>query len=265
MTPVGLAALYYQNDTNRPSLAQTFKPATGAKADSQTFTFVVNHFRSKGSACGGALDDPLQGTCNGLRLLMAQNVQAWLASNPTSDPAGANRKYLLIGDYNAYYGEDPIQSFLGATGYTDVINLLIGANAYSYNFGSQAGYLDHAIVNAAFLPLIKSVAELHVNADEPSSLEALDSNLKSATAQAAYFAPDEFAASDHDPFVVALNPLAGDLNDDGVVDINDRNILTAAIGKSASEVDRRMDYDGDGVISFNDYRIWLGYYRAFAQ
>jgi predicted extracellular nuclease len=265
VTPVGSAALYYQNDTNRPSLAQTFKPASGAKADSQTFTVVVNHFRSKGSACGGANDDPLQGTCNGVRLLMAHNVQAWLAGNPTSDPAGANRKYLLIGDFNAYFGEDPIQSFLGATGYTDLINLLLGANAYSYNFGSQSGYLDHALVNAAFLPLIKTTAELHINADEPAALEALDSALKSPAAQTAYFGADEFAASDHDPFVVVLNPLAGDLNDDGVVDLADRNIIVANYGKAATQVDRRLDYDGDGVISPNDYRLWLNLYRAFIQ
>jgi predicted extracellular nuclease len=57
LTPVGGPAAYYQNDTNRPTLAQTFKPATGAKADSQTFTFVVNHFRSRSSACGGGNDD----------------------------------------------------------------------------------------------------------------------------------------------------------------------------------------------------------------
>jgi predicted extracellular nuclease len=264
LTPVGLAALYYQNDTNRPTLAQTFKPASGAKADSQTFTFVVNHFRSKGSACGGALDDPLQGTCNGLRLLMAQNVQAWLAGNPTTDPAGATRKYLLIGDFNAYYGEDPIQSFV-TNGYTNLIALLLGPNAYSYNFGSQAGYLDHALVNAAFLPLIKTVAELHINADEPSSLEAIDSDLKSATAQAAYFAADEFAASDHDPFVVALNPLAGDFNDDGVVDAADRDILAANYGKLASQVDRRLDLDGDGKIMPSDYRVWVRLYQAFIQ
>jgi predicted extracellular nuclease len=265
VTPVGSAALYYQNDTNRPSVAQTFKPATGAKADSQTFTVVVNHFRSKGSACGGASDDPYQGNCNGLRLLMAHNVQAWLAGNPTGDPAGASRKYLLVGDYNAYFGEDPIQSFLGASGYTNLIALLIGSNAYSYNFGSQAGYLDHALVNAALLPLIKTVAELHVNADEPSSLEALGSDLKSAAAQTAYFGADEFAASDHDPFLVALNPLAGDLNDDGVVDLADRNIIVAAYGKPASQVDRRIDYDGDGTITPADYRIWLAFYRTYIQ
>jgi predicted extracellular nuclease len=265
VTPVGGAALYYQNDTNRPSLAQTFKPASGAKANSQTFTVVVNHLRSKGSACGGASDDPVQGNCNGLRLLMAQNVQNWLAGNPTADPAGANRKYLLVGDFNAYFGEDPIQAFLGTNGYSDLINLLLGANAFSYNFGSQVGYLDHALANAAFLRLIKGVAELHINADEPAALEALDSNLKSAIAQAAYVAANEFAASDHDPFVVALNPLAGDLNDDGVVDLSDRDIVVSNYGKTSAQVDRRIDYDGDGMITPNDYRIWLGFYRAFVQ
>jgi hypothetical protein len=113
--------------------------------------------------------------------------------------------------------------------------------------------------------LIKTVAELHVNSDEPAALEALDSNLKSPAAQAAYFGADEFAASDHDPFVVALNPLAGDLNDDGVVDLSDRAILSAAIGKPTSQVDRRIDYDGDGTISPNDYRIWITLYKAFIQ
>ena len=68
-----------------------------------------------------------------------------------------------------------------------------------------------------------------------------------------------------DRFVVALNPLAGDLNDDGLVDLADRNLIVASYGKPASQVDRRMDYDGDGVISPNDYRIWFAYYRAFNQ
>ncbi len=264
LTPVGKAALDNQNDQNRPSLAQTFKPATGLKADSQTFTLVVNHFRSKGSACGGSSDDPFQGNCNGMRKAMADSVISWLMGNPTSDPAGANRKYVLIGDYNAYFGEDPIQDFI-AGGYKNLINLLIGTGAYSYNFGSQAGYIDHGLVNAAFLPLIKSIAELHVNADEPAALEALDSNLKSAAAQTAYFAADEFAASDHDPFVIAFNTLAGDLNDDGVIDTTDRDMILANYGKSASQVDRRMDFDGDGVISPNDYRLWIALYRSFIQ
>jgi hypothetical protein len=37
------------------------------------------------------------------------------------------------------------------------------------------------------------------------------------------------------------------------------------VGKNASQVDRRMDYDGDGKITLNDYRIWATYYKAFIE
>jgi predicted extracellular nuclease len=262
LTPVGSPAEYYQNDTNRPSLAQTFQPASGNKAAQQTFTFVVNHFRSKGSACGGANDDPFQGNCNGLRLNMAQNVITWLASNPTLDPAGANRHLLLVGDFNAYYGEDPIQWF-GTHGYVNLINAIIGSSAYSYNFGSQAGYLDHTFANAGMNSLVKKVAEWHNNADEPSSLQALGSSAKSAAAQIAYYGADAYAASDHDPIVIGFNTLPGDLNDDGVVNLTDAALEVLAIGKHTTAADRRMDYDGDGVITLNDYRIWANYFKAY--
>jgi len=165
---------------------------------------------------------------------------------------------VLIGDYNAYFGEDPIQAFIGR-GYTNLINLLIGDHAYSYNFGSQAGYIDHGFRNAAALGLVKGIAELHVNADEPSALEALNSDAKSAAAQAAYYGPDEFAASDHDPFVIGFNPLLGDFNDDGRLGEGDRRMLLAAIDHGNSghgPVDRRMDLDGDGVVTQADFHIW---------
>jgi len=266
LVPIGGPALYYQNDTNRPTLAQTFQPFSGPKASQQTFTFVVNHFRSKGSACGAGQDDPLgfQGNCNGLRLNMAQNVIGWLATNPTGDPALANRRLLLVGDYNAYLGEDPIQWF-ETHGYPDLIPRIVGANAYSYDFGSQRGYLDHAIANGLMNTLVKSLAEWHNNSDEPSSLEALNSSNKSAAAQVAYFGADPWAASDHDPIVIGFNTLLGDLNDDGVVNATDQQIISAAMGRNAADVDRRIDYDGDGRISLNDYRIWTGYYRLFNQ
>ncbi len=265
--PVGSPAEYYQNDTNRPTLAQTFKPAAGAKPDIQTFTFVVNHLRSRSSACGGGLDDIYQGNCNGLRLNMAQNVVTWLAGNPTSDPAGASRRILIVGDFNAYSGEDPIQWF-GSHGYNNLITSIIGLSAYSYDFGSQAGPLDHTMANSGtggMNSLVRSIAEWHNNADEPSSLQALDSAEKSAAAQGAYYGPDAYAASDHDPIVVGFNTLLGDLNDDGIVDAQDQHLMTAAIGKSTSQVDRRMDYDGDGVITLNDYRIWASYFQAFQR
>jgi predicted extracellular nuclease len=256
VTPVGYTALYYQNDQNRPSLARTFKPASGPGANDQTFTVVLNHFRSKGSSCGPASDDPFQGNCNGMRVSMAGNVSAWLATNPTADPA-ANRRQILIGDFNAYFGEDPIQMLLGAGGYANLIDLLHGPTAYSYNFASQLGYLDHALVNAAALPLVKDVAHLHINADEPAALQALESDTKSLVAQTAYYAPNEFAASDHDPIVIGFNPLAGDFSEDGVLDDDDRTaLLAAAHATPNAAVDRRMDMNGDGAITQADFHVW---------
>ena len=66
-------------------------------------------------------------------------------------------------------------------------------------------------------------------------------------------------------YVVGFNTLAGDLNDDGVVDLRDQALITAAFNRNASQVDRRMDYDGDGKITLNDYRLWAVLYRAYLQ
>ncbi len=266
VTPVGPAALYYQHDQNRPTLAQTFRPAGGIHPEQQTFTVVVNHFRSKGSACGPGIDDLYQGNCNGMRLSMANGIATWLDGNPTWDPAGASRRSVLIGDFNAYFGEDPIQALVGSGAYTNLIDLLLGDGAYSYNFGSQAGYLDHALVNLAALPLVKAVAELHVNADEPAALQALGSSLKSAAARIAYYAPHEFAASDHDPIVIGFNPLRGDFNDDGTLNASDRTALLAAIehGRSAHDViDRRMDMNQDGAVTMDDFFVWQSLFIAW--
>ena len=77
MTPVGSFQTLDSNDDprfldgrNRPALAQTFEEVgTGAR-----FTVVVNHLKSKGSAC--TPDDPDlgdgQGNCNQTRLAAAQ-------------------------------------------------------------------------------------------------------------------------------------------------------------------------------------------------
>jgi predicted extracellular nuclease len=202
-----------------------------------------------------------------MRLSMANNVATWIEGNPTLDPAGPSRRYVLVGDFNAYFGEDPIQALVGR-GYTNLINLLIGDGAYSYNFGSQAGYLDHGFANAAALGLVKAIAELHINADEPAALQALDSAAKSPTAQAAYYGADEFAASDHDPFVIGFNPLQGDFDDNGTLDEADRMMLLAAIDRGQSghgAIDRRMDLNGDGGVTQADFLIWQRLFIAWQQ
>ena len=89
---------------------------------------------------------------------------------------------------------------------------------------------------------------------------------KPAPAISAWYNGDEFAASDHDPILIAFNPLAGDFSDDGIVDLNtDGGQIRAAVGKKVGDpgVDRRMDLDGDGIVSLQDYRLWVALYQAY--
>jgi len=62
---------------------------------------------------------------------------------------------------------------------------------------------------------------------------------------------------------VQTNP--GDLNYDGVVDINDSNIIRGAFGKCAGTPGYLLqaDYIYDGCINYNDYREWYKYYKIY--
>ena len=87
-----------------PSLAQTFDVnATGAR-----FTVVVNHFKSKGSACDDVGDPDLldgQGNCSQTRRAAAEALVDWLATDPTGS---GDPDFLIVGDLNSYAMEDTI-------------------------------------------------------------------------------------------------------------------------------------------------------------
>ena len=59
--------------------------------------------------------------------------------------------------------------------------------------------------------------------------------------------------------------ICGDLDDDGDVDGNDRNILRSALNSTTGDSSfmPEADYDGDGLISYNDYREWYACYKAY--
>ncbi|MCA9914741.1 MAG: ExeM/NucH family extracellular endonuclease, partial [Anaerolineae bacterium] len=91
---------------NRPALAQTFEEA----ATGGVFTVVVNHLKSKGSACDDVSDPDLDdgaGNCNLTRTAAAQALVDWLATDPTSS---GDEDFLIIGDLNSYAMEDPIMA-----------------------------------------------------------------------------------------------------------------------------------------------------------
>jgi Predicted extracellular nuclease len=205
VTPVGTTAALNSDafvnggDTsarNRAALAQAFEEVgTGAR-----LVVNVNHLKSKGSACDAPDVSDGQGTCNAVRTEAATLLTAWLASDPTGT---ADPDALIVGDLNAYAQEDPITA-IKAAGYTDLVSTFEGADAYSYVFDGQWGYLDHALADAALTPQVTAVADWHINADEPPVLD-YNTNFKTPNLQSTLYTPDEFRAADHDPVLVDLD------------------------------------------------------------
>ena len=55
----------------------------------------------------------------------------------------------------------------------------------------------------------------------------------------------------------------GDLDNDGDIDTTDYSLFRSTLGKCSGDDGfiAAADYDGDGCISYADYRTWYGYYR----
>ncbi len=202
VTPVGSAAILnddfdsdYNEDKNRPALAQTFEEnETGER-----FTAVVNHLKSKGSSCA-YLDDPDtgdgQGNCN-LTRTSAMTVEVeWLATDPTGS---GDPDFLIMGDLNSYAMEDPIAVARNA-GYTDLAQQHVGSGAYSYIFDGASGALDYAMSNGSLSAQVTGATIWHINADEPS---VIDYNTENKSQD--FYTSSAYRASDHDPVIVGLN------------------------------------------------------------
>ena len=223
VAPVGPFALLtsavdpqFEDQRNRPALAQTFvQTATGAR-----FTAVANHFKSKGASELGdpgsvCLDaDPAndlpdcdtgdgQSFFNATRTKAARALADWLAADPT---ASGDADVVILGDLNSYAKEDPI-AVLRDAGYVDLVDRALGAEAYSFVFDGQWGYLDYALASPSLAAQVTGVGEYHVNADEPNVLD-YNTNFKNANQRSVLYAPDEFRVSDHDPVLAGADPRA---------------------------------------------------------
>ncbi|MBR8247919.1 ExeM/NucH family extracellular endonuclease [Burkholderia cenocepacia] len=197
--PVGRAATLAIDDKNRQPLAQSFRLINGNK---QALTVAVNHLKSKN--CPDAANDDLdqgdgQGCWNPTRTRAAAKVADWLAGNPTGVKS---QGVLLIGDFNSYTYEDPIRA-LESRGYRNLVARWIGANAYSYVYNGEAGYLDHALATLPLASHVKAVHEWHINADEPLALQYTLA-YKSAEQQKTFYAADAYRSSDHDPVLIDI-------------------------------------------------------------
>jgi len=187
----------FNDDKNRAVLAQTFREI----GTDDLVTVAVNHLKSKGSNCNAEGDPDTgdgQGNCNLTRTAAAGALATWLGGDPTGSGSTDN---IIVGDLNAYAQEDPITT-LEAAGYTDLIEQEVGTGwsdgAYSFNFFSQSGYLDHGLASPSLVSRVTGADLWHINADEPSGLDYNSFN------QPELYNPDRYRSSDHDPVVVGI-------------------------------------------------------------
>ncbi len=232
---------------NRPTLAQTFNLANGER-----FTLLVNHLKSKGScplatdadAVGNVDAGDGQGCWNLQRKQQVQRLRTFVAQ---VQGATGNNDVLLVGDFNAYAQEDPIND-LTSTGYVDQVGRF-GVSGYSYVFDGAAGRLDHAITSASLSARVSAVAHWHINADE-STLQDYNTEFKfpattcGGTCPADPFTVSPYRSSDHDPVIIGLNlfktvngttgrdTLVGTAGDDLIVGGAGADTLTGGLGRN---------------------------------
>jgi predicted extracellular nuclease len=183
---------------NRPPMAQTFKATNGAK-----FSVIVNHLKSKGSCPSGTGADTdrgdSQGCWNATRVTQARRLAEFFIPQVVS--TSGDPDVLVIGDMNAHGFEDPIAALTGA-GLVNELECFVRPHGmvYSYVFGGESGYLDHALTSAELSSQVAGAAEWHNNADEP---EVIDYNID--TKPQDLYVNNAYRASDHDPVIVSLN------------------------------------------------------------
>ena len=211
VTPVGTTAVlnsaaFVNGGDPAPRNRATFAQAFEEKATGERVVVNINHLKSKGSTCSEPDAGDGQGNCNQVRVNAIHVLTDWLAGDPTGT---GEQDVLLLGDYNSYAMEDPIMALQNA-GFIHLIKTRLGADAYSYVFDGQWGYLDHALASPSLDRQVTGVADYHINADEPSVLD-YNTNFKTASQQAELYAPDQYRVSDHDPVIVGLG-LTGPVN-----------------------------------------------------
>jgi predicted extracellular nuclease len=201
--PVGQSDMLFAGPTSpfanaREPLAQAFKP-TG-ESNSSAFAVIVNHFKSKGDSTPPATGDNAngeQGAFNGDRVRQAKALVAF--ANEFAQARGTN-KIFLTGDFNSYTQEDPMQALYGA-GFQAVES--DDPEDDSYSFGGLSGSLDHVLANEAAATMVTGADVWEINADESIAFQYSRFNYN---ATQFFEANNPFAASDHNPEVVGIQP-----------------------------------------------------------
>ncbi|MDP5226671.1 MULTISPECIES: ExeM/NucH family extracellular endonuclease [Arthrobacter] len=199
--PVGESIIH--NDTvafasARKPLAQVFKPVGGTSA--QEFIAIANHFKSKSSAATPDDTDKGQGASNLARIAESKSLLGFVDS---LEKAKGTDKVFLIGDFNAYSKEDPL-NILTDAGFVDQdgkAKNADGSQKHSYLFSGLAGSLDHIFASPAAETMVNGADIWNINSVEPISREYSRWNYNVTD----FYEANQFRNSDHDPVIVGIN------------------------------------------------------------
>ena len=147
----------------------------------ERFVLNINHLRSK----RGTGDES-----NGKRMVNVDSLLVMLDKIEQEQLFG-DKDILLVGDYNCYSQEQPIQTLVQA-GYEDVL-MQYDSTGYSYVYHSEAGYLDRAFASPTMAAQVKAVHPYHLNTDYFYSRgykRRLDKTM--------------FRYADHDPILISI-------------------------------------------------------------
>jgi 5'-nucleotidase len=176
----------------REPIGQVFEPVT----EGDPFLFVVNHFKSKGSAGplpGDQDSGDGQGASNASRVAQATALRDWV-----TEIQGDTASVILAGDFNSYGREDPLQVLYGA-GYADA-EASFDLGESSYSFQGLSGSLDHVLLNEAARARATGADIWNINSGESVALEYSRYNYHGTL----FHDPGPFRSSDHDPVKVGL-------------------------------------------------------------
>ena len=175
------APLSAYHDSNNHYYARMFAQGFEDRASGERFIVGLNHLKSKRPGRGNY-------DTNAKRV---ENTDSLLAMLPQAVTLYGDSDILLLGDYNCYTQEQPIQKIVRA-GYEDQITRFCPDN-YSYVYKGEIGYLDRCFANPSMARSIMRVRPWHVNADwyyQYGAYKQKDQSLH--------------RYSDHDPIIVDL-------------------------------------------------------------
>ncbi len=198
---------------DRPPVAQTFD------VNGEVFTVVSNHFKSKSCRDAEEEGDPFfpeesdigdgQACFNPRRTRQAAALLDFVAA---LQEMSGDEDVLVLGDFNAYRNEDPIDVLNG--GLVNVHDLFGDSDTYSLVFFGAEGQLDYAFSTSGLAEKLTGVDTWHINADEPRVLDYndfIEDPAESSSELSQLFFPDQYRSSDHDMVLVGLTaPAAAD-------------------------------------------------------